>query len=154
MDADAIRGLVADLDTRRTLEEDAAWLKLRPLGAGVVPYLAEAYRAFRTWQGRASLVYHSVRFARTEEEAYRLGLAATQDRSWVVRHQACTLLAYALRRDAIPALEELIDSQDERTIADARAAIDAIEHQNHHLFLDRQHTGKVFLGITPPEADD
>ena len=151
MDADVIRQLVADLDTRRSSEEELAWARLRPLGSAVVPHLAEAYPRFRTWQGRASLLYHAIQYARTEEAAFQLGLAALRDRSFVVRYRACMLVAYSLRDEAVPLLEDLLQHPEPRTAADAGAALDAIRQQNHHLFLDRDHSGKVFLRVRPSD---
>ena len=56
------------------------------------------------------------------------------------------LLAYSLRADLLEELKSLItdgaSSQD-----DLLAAIDAIEHQNHHYFADRTHSGMVRMNI-------
>ena len=50
-------------------------------------------------------------------------------------------------RDRELALEALRDHSDARTAEDARAAIDAIRSQNHHYFIDRQHTGRMFWDL-------
>ena len=142
-DADPIHLLVRKLDTTRAALEAAAWSELQPLGAEVVPYLAAAFPSTRTWQGRTSLVFHSIRYARTHDAAFGLGLRALADRSFMVRYRACMLLAYSLRTAALPQLRELLHHTDHRTREDAAAAIDAIEHQNHHLFIDRDHSGRV-----------
>jgi hypothetical protein len=139
-----IQRLVAELDTRSASQEEAVWAKLKPLGANVVDHLAAFYPKAKTWQGRASLVFHSVRYARQSEAAFQLGLAALADKSKVVRYRACGLCAYSLRRDALPGLRLLVSHKDRRTAEDATAAIDAIEHQNHHLFVDRTHSGRSF----------
>ena len=143
MTPDQIRRAVAKLQTTSVVAEDEAWSILRPLGMEVIPYLLEAYPTFGKWQGRVSLVFHSVRYARVSEEAYDLGLLAIRDRATLVRYRACGLLAYSLRRDAIPHLESLLGHSDQRTSEDASAAIDAIRHQNHHFFRDREHTGQI-----------
>lgn len=137
-----IREEVARLDTKAGRQADEAWGRLRDLGVAVVPYLAEAYRSFGKWQGRVSLVFHCIRYARVSDEAYRLGLDALSDKSTLVRYRACGLLAYSLRPAAIPHLEALLHHTDSRTIEDAKAAIDAITHRNHHYFVDRGHTGR------------
>ena len=135
------------MDTTSFVQAENALLKLPDLGQGVVPFLAEAYPKFRKWQGRVALVFHSIRYARSSDTAFQLGLSALQDRATLVRCRACALLAYSLRRDAIPHLEELLSYQDDKTVAKARAAIDAIKHQNHHFFLDRNHSGRVFWEV-------
>lgn len=142
MDSERIAALVRELDTSQSLPAEKAWTQLRGLGVGVVPYLADAYGKFRTWQGRTSLVFHSIRYARSDERAFRLGVQALRDRSHVVRWRACGLLAYSLRRDALDVLRPLLQHTDMRTREDAAAAIDAIEHQNHHLYVDRDHSGR------------
>jgi len=137
-----IPSLVSELDTRSSLQEEAAWVQLRSLGVAVVPHLAAFYPRAKTWQGRASLVFHSLRFARESEDAYQLGIAALEDKSTIVRYRACGLCAYSLRKDALPALRALLSHKDIKTVEDAAAAIDAIESQNHHLFVDRDRSGR------------
>ena len=123
---------------------EAAWELLRELGPAVVPYLAEAYPAAKRWQGRTALVFHAIRFARESDAAFALGLRALEDRSYMVRYRACMVLAYALRTDATPALEALLQHADARTREDAARALDAIRHQNHHFFVDQTHSGRSF----------
>ena len=147
MDDREIASLVRRLDTHKWLEQEAAWGRLRPLRERVVPYLLDAYPSTRKWQGRVALVYHCVRYARTSEAAFRLGLAACGDKATLVRYRACGLLAYSLRDDALPALEALLEHRDGRTAEDAAAAIDAIRGRNHHYFIDRHHTGHIFWRV-------
>jgi hypothetical protein len=135
MDEQTIRMLVKQMDTTRDLDIEAAWVQLRSMGEGVVPYLAEYYPQARKWQCRVWLVYHAIRYARTSDDAFKLGLAARNDRARLVRYRACGLLAYSLRRDALPALRGLLQNTDPATAADATAAIDAIEHHDHHRFV-------------------
>jgi hypothetical protein len=68
-----------------------------------------------------------------------------------VRGDACGILAYSLRRDLVPKLQPLLEHRDPKTRAKAAAAIDAIERQNHHHFLDGAHTGAVFWYPDPHE---
>jgi hypothetical protein len=138
-----IRAAVKNLDTASSSAEQLAWLKLEPLGIAVVPYLAEAYPSFRKWLGRTSLVYHAIRYARSSEESFQLGLAALKDKSRVVRYRACGLLAYSLRRDAMQSLTAASNHSDSKTVEDALAAIDSIMNKNHNLFVDRSHSGGI-----------
>jgi len=142
-----IREHVGQLDTALVRREQEAWDRLRDVGVAVVPYLAEAYRSFRKWQGRASLVFHCIRYARQSDDAFRLGLAALSDKSAQVRYRACGLLAYSQRTDAIARLRPLLEHAEARTVGDAKAAIDAIARRNHHYFVDRDHTGRSFWQV-------
>lgn len=151
MNATEIRELVLRLDTTKQLEAENAWLELKPLGASVVPYLAEAYFKIKKWQGRVSLVFHSIKYAKVSEEAFELGLEALNDNATMVRYRACGLLAYSQRKDAISHLKKLLKHKDSKTVEDAKAAIDAIKKKNHHFFIDRNHTGKMFWEITSIE---
>jgi hypothetical protein len=143
---------LSETEIRRLIDEiatgsphaEVAWQSLRGLGAAVAPYLSEAYPDAKRWQGRTALLFHAIRFARVSEAAYALGHRALGDRSYMVRYRACMVLAYALRADAIPALEALLQHADPRTREDAARALDAIRHQNHHYFVDPGHTGRSF----------
>jgi hypothetical protein len=143
-----IRLLVLRLDTTSARDEEEAWAQLRGLGVTVVPYLREAYRTFRKSRGRVSLVFHAIGYARTSEEAFRLGVEALSDKATLVRYRACGLLAYSQRSDAVPHLKALLTHSDTRTVEDARAAIDAISNRNHHYFVDRGHSGRSFWQVS------
>jgi hypothetical protein len=147
MDESQIKELVRRLDTGDRSQEEAAWEQLRPLGASVVPYLAAIYPVMKKLEGRRAVVFHAIRHARTTEAAFQLGVLALNDRASIVRYRACGVLAYSLRRDAIPHLEKLLGHKDQKSVADARAAIDAIECQNHHYFVDRDHSGRSFWRV-------
>ena len=134
---------VRGLESPTTRGEEDAWQLLKPLGVSVCPYLLAAYSTFKRWQGRVSLVFHSIRYARVSEAAFQLGVLALNDRASLVRYRACSLLAYSLRKDALPHLKPLLAHKDEKTAQDAEAAIDAIRSKNHHFFLDRQHSGST-----------
>lgn len=69
----------------------------------------------------------------------------------VVRYRACGLLANSLQREAIPALKSLLNHPDTATRDDAAAAIMAIDKQNHHLFRDRDQSGKVQWILNPED---
>ena len=152
MDAVQVRRNVALLDTRNSTAGESAWDQLRPLGDAVVPFLLEFYPKCRTWQGRTALLFHATRYARATDAAVELGILALGDRSFMVRYRACGLLAYSLRRDALPPLKLLLPHLDSRTVEDAEAAIDSITNRNHHFFVDRDHSGHVHWIVN--ESDD
>lgn len=143
MTLDEIRSLVRALEATTGPTKEEAWQALKPLGVGVCAHLLAAYPAFKKWQGRVSLVFHSVRYARVSEDAFRLGVLALKDRASLVRYRACSLLAYSQRDDAVPHLKALLTHEDVKTAQDAEAAIDAIQSHNHHFFHDRTHSGRM-----------
>lgn len=149
MDDARIRELVGRLDTAKALDGENAWGELRPLGAAVLPFLAEFYPKARKWQGRAALIFHAMGYARTSETAFQLGLAALRDKATIVRYRACGLCAYSLRSDAVAPLKQMLEHPEAQTVADARAAIDAIQRRNHHYFVDRNHSGQSFWEVNP-----
>jgi hypothetical protein len=58
------------------------------------------------------------------------------------------LLAFSLRRDALPELREVLrELRGKAGHEYVAAAIDAIEHQNHNFFVDRAHSGKRTMTI-------
>ncbi len=111
------------------------------LGKKLPTFLLTKYRESNKWNARLSCVFHSLRYAPDSNDAYQLGVEALLDKSKPVRYRACMLLAISLNADAIPHLWKLIQSN--KSVEDAKAAIDAIKNQNIHYFLDRKHTGKV-----------
>jgi hypothetical protein len=149
-----IEAQVLKLDTTSAREQEDVWEQLKPLGEAVVPSLAQAYPRFRTAQGRVSLVFHAIRHARSSDDAFKLGLAALRDKATLVRYRACGLLAYSLRKDALSHLKEALSHPDEKTAEDARAAITAIKKQNHHLFIDRDQSGRTEWVVNESDAQD
>jgi hypothetical protein len=147
MEEREIRHLIAALDTDEAGKAEKAWALLRPLGPAILPYFLEAFPKTKKWKGRVSLVFHSIRYGRSHPEAFELGVKALTDKSTLVRYRACGVLAYSLRKDALPHLEGLLGHPDKKTAEDAKAAIDAIRNKNHHYFIDRDHTGKVFWQV-------
>lgn len=111
-------------------------------------HLLRRYRQAKKWQERVTDVFLALPYARTDPDALVLGIEALGDKSKVVRYRACMLLAYSLSRTAIPQLKARLQSEDDRmTIADLKAAIDAIEHNNHHYFVDREHSNQMFWNV-------
>jgi HEAT repeat protein len=152
MDDNEIRSLVTAFDTRDNAARDAVWQQLREFGERALPFFAELFPRAKRQEVRRDIAFHCIRYARTNEAAFRIGLAAIVDRSTLVRYRGCCILAYSLRLDAIPLLQKLLSHLDARTVADARAAIDAIENGNHHYFVDREHSGRVFWKVNIGDA--
>ncbi len=142
-----IQAEVQLLDSANPAALETAWQHLKPLGGKVLPDLAAAYPTFKTWQGRAALLYYSTPYARTHDESFRLACAALQDRSRVVRYRACGVLAYSLKAAALQPLQPLLTHADRNTVEDAKAAMDAITNGNHHRFMDRSHSGRSFWEV-------
>lgn len=149
-----IQSQVRALESTSVQGEEDAWQLLKPLGVGVCPYLLAAYPKFKKWQGRVSLVFHSIRYARVSEEAFQLGVLALNDRASLVRYRACSLLAYSQRKDALPYLKPLQAHEVAKTVKDAEAAVDAIRLRNHHLFVDRTHSGSTFWVVNESDRGD
>ena len=147
MDDFHIRKLITALDCDNWSDAEDAREKLIPLGPAILPFFLEAYPELKIYRGRSSIVYTSIKFARDFDDAVLLGIIALSDKSTIVRHNACTLLAFSLERTAIPHLKKLLNHHDKKTSDDALAAIDAIEHQNHNYFIDRSHSGTTFLNV-------
>jgi hypothetical protein len=146
---ESIDALLDRLDGSGSDREWEAADRLRDiLGDEVPKHLLARYRSQRSWRPRSSYVYHALRYARQSEAAIELGKLAVTDKSSVVRYRACMLLAYSLRRELLPFLEqELPRAADEKTRGDIAAAMDAIVEQNQHYFADRDHSEKVTLNI-------
>jgi len=142
-----IEQALAALDGRGSDAEFDAVSRLATLGDRFPALLLEKYKRSRKLGQRASCVYHATKYAKVNAAAYQLGLEALRDKSKVVRYRACLLLAVAQRRGAILSLRALVTSNLSRE--DALAAIDALEHRNHHYFVDREHSGKVTLNVSP-----
>jgi HEAT repeat protein len=130
---------------------DVEWRAIQSLqqlaGARLPELLLEKYRSSRLAGPRSSCVYHATKFARASEDAVQLGLEAMNDRSKVVRHRALGLLAYSQRRNLLDHLRTYLNTVDEASRADLLAAMDAHEQGNHHLFVDRERSGKVTWNI-------
>ena len=109
--------------------------------------LAAAFPLVRRASGRAAILFRLLRYSRRYPEVASLAIAALSDRAYLVREQACSMLAYSLRQDALPSLRALGTHSDAKTRADALAAADAITQQNHHYYVDRAHTGTTLWQV-------
>jgi hypothetical protein len=90
--------------------------------------MLKRYKFSRRWADRKSCVYHCIKYAKTHEDAYQVGIIALQDKSKTVCHQACLLLSAAQRKEAIEHLEELLSDEESRD--DAVTAIDVLLNLN------------------------
>ena len=152
MTSESESSIVALIDRLDGSGSDCEWSavdRLRTALDGDLPeYLLTRYKSQRLWKPRSSYVYHATRYAKESEAAVELGKLAVSDKSNVVRYRACKLLAYSLRRELLPFLEQVLSkTADEKTRGDIEAAMDAIAEQNHNFFADRDHSGKVTLNI-------
>jgi hypothetical protein len=146
--------LVASLSRTSQRELDAAIERLtQPGGVGALADdLVAAFPRVRAWQGRCNILYLLTALARTRPDVRSLAVEATLDRAYAVRMRACSLLAYSLAPEVVPSLERLLSHPHEPTRADAAAAIDAIRSRNHHLWLDREHSGRVLWEVSDRSA--
>ncbi|GAB2935201.1 hypothetical protein [Rheinheimera gaetbuli] len=145
MEISEIEAKLKLLNGRGSDDEYEAVKVLSKLGDMFPDLLLQKYRVSKKWGERASCVYHAIKFAKTNDSSFQLGIEATQDKSKHVRYRACMLLAIAQKSEAIIVLESLLNNTD--SASDAVAAIDAIQHQNHHYFADRDHSGMVTLNV-------
>jgi hypothetical protein len=140
-----IETLLAKLDGSGSDAEWTAILQLRTLDH-LPELLLAKYQRSKHFGARAACVYHCLRHASKNESAFKLGLAATEDRSKVVRNRAAMLLAVAQNAAAIPALESM-KTRYKESAADAEAAIKAIKNRDPNLYVDRKNSGMVTLNI-------
>ncbi len=117
------------LDGRSSADHHKAIAKLEALGANIPSLLLKKYKISRRWSDRASCVYHCIEYAKTDKDAYQIGIIALHDKSRAVRRRACKLLSVAQKPEAIEHLEELL--YDEASMNDAIAAINALIKPNH-----------------------
>jgi hypothetical protein len=143
MQTDRVNALIEAFSVTRRPEIDAAWEITHSMGDDLLALLAEAFPKIRKSEGRASVMRYVGKFSRENNAVFGMGILAVQDRSYAVRHYGCALLAYSLRSEALTTLSALLKHRDHRTVADARAAMDAIRSKNHHFFRDRDHSGKI-----------
>jgi len=148
MDSENLTKLLECLDGSGSDAEWSAAKELRTLGLELPTLLLKRFRWVRSWKARSSCVYHAMRYAKTSDDAFLLGVEAIKDKSKAVRYRGAMLLAYSQRADALPSLRAALHSLNGRPGADdLMAAIDAIESGNHHFFVDRTHSGKMKLTI-------
>lgn len=115
----------------------------------MTPLYVQAFPRVTAWQGRKSILFWLLRRVRSDPAIVALAIRALDDRATLVRQEACGLLAFALAEEALPALRGLAARDNGPAGKDASAAIDAITARNHHLFVDRNHTGNAFWKVRP-----
>lgn len=152
MEDEAIRAALKRMDTTSSRALHEAATPLRELGERAVPYFRNFVPLAKTYQCRAALLHLATRYARTNRVAFEMGLEGCDDRSSLVRYRACGLLAYSLRKEALPRLQALLDHPDAKTREDAAAAIQAIRKKSHHRYINRD--GKGFVRWVVNDSDD
>ena len=133
------------LDGSGSDEEYQAIKSLSSLGDKLPSLLLKKYHSSSKWGERASCVYHAIKYAHKNQDAFQLGIESIKDKSKKVRYRACMLLAVSQNIKAIPYLKPLLNVSGSQE--DAKAAIDAIENKNHNYFVDRDHSGMVTLNV-------
>ena len=151
MHVNEIRSVVAAFDTTDNAARDAVWRQRREVRERAFPFFSELFARAKRLQVQRDIAFHCISHARTNDAAFRIGLAAIGDKATMVRYRGCCVLVYSLRKDAVPRLQRLLSHADPKTAEDAKAAMDAIECRNHHYFVDREHSGRVF-GKTSPDS--
>ncbi len=136
MNEDEIFKLINKLDTTSLSEKEKYWTEIKELDLDIPYYFLKAYPTFKKWQGRVHLVFSCIKYARTNESAFELGIKALNDNATLVRYRGASILAYSLRKDAIQYLEMNLKHSDKETQKDAERAIRAIKNQNHHIFME------------------
>lgn len=111
----------------------------------LIPGLIAALPRIKNWIGRNAILFELIRYARKKPEIVECAMAFINDSAYMVRMQACAILAYSLRKDCVPHLKALLKHKDSKTRYDAIAALDAIKHEDHHYFLDRTHFGTLWV---------
>src|SRR5918999_5138091 len=115
---------LARFDSADAADREREWQEFPP-GADAMPLFLEAFPRMRRMEARTSMLYEATFFARVSEAAFRLGVLGCRDRSKYVRDRACGVLAYSLRRDALPALRPLLRDPDPLVRQGAEGAVHA-----------------------------
>lgn len=147
---DVVWKVLDQIDGTRSETDRAAIKRLKSLalGAELPTYLRQKYHKETKKNARMACLLLSLQYARDSEEAYKLGIDALDDRYKDVVGLAGCLLAISLRKEALPVLSRFAEEAKVEECKDyALRAIDAIEHQNSHYYLDVEHTGKAFLRV-------
>ena len=94
---DKIFELIKKLDTTSFIEQDKYWTEIKNLDIDIPKYFLKAYPVFKKCQGRVHLVFSCVKYARTSESAFELGVQALNDKATLVRYRGASILAYFYR---------------------------------------------------------
>jgi hypothetical protein len=115
---------LAYLDGRTSEDMRKAIAELEALGVDIPSLMMKKYKISRRWADRALCVHHCMKYAKTHEDAYQVGIIALLDKSRSVRRRACMLLSATQKKEAIEHLEGLLS--DETSRDDVVAAIDVL----------------------------
>ena len=135
--------IVRALDHKNSGDVSKHWYRLRETHrvSDMVDQMIEAFPLIKNAWGRNLILFDLIHFAQKDDRVIDLAITALHDRAYMPRYQACSILAFSLRKDALPHLNEFRDHKHQKTRVDIRAAIDAIEEQNQNLFVDRDRQG-------------
>jgi HEAT repeat protein len=149
---DEILALIQALDQKTYGASEDQRERLVEVGPDFLPYALDMLPKLKNAHGRNALVYTAMKFSRVSDQAVQLGITAMKDRSYPVRYHAAMLLAVSLSHQALPALQLALTHKDPKTVADATAAINAIQSANHNLFLSRNGSGAILsiMGLVEP----
>ncbi len=110
----------------------------------LVPFYVEAFYRIKNKPGRMYIAHYIISYVDLHPEIVDLAIYGLNDRSYIVRHHCCRILAFSGKHKALTYLEALKAHKNLKTREDAEAAINAITMKNHNLWVDRKNTGKVF----------
>lgn len=144
--------ILARLDAEQGSE--AVREELVPHGLDALASMAETLPTMRSWKARNAVVYTAIKFARKSDLSLETGRLGLQDKSKRVRQTACALAAFSLNPAMLVPLADCSSSSEPDVAEDVRAATHAIEQRNHHLFMDRQGTGRVRWHVWGSDDDD
>ncbi len=119
-----------------------------------LPVMLDMLPNLRSWQARNAVIYTAIKFSRRFAESRTMGVLGLGDKSVRVRQTACALAAFSLNDCFLEHLKRLIETHDDVSAVDAHAALSAIRGQNHHLFLDRNGSGRVFWNVMGSGVSD
>ena len=115
--------------------------------ADLVDVYVEAFYQLKNFPGRRDIAYWVGRYVKLQDNVFRMALHGIGDKSYIVRHHCCQILAFAQDDEALEHLNCHLEHKHKTTREDVAAAVDSIKCKNHNYFVDRGHTGRVFLDL-------
>lgn len=141
-EAKAVLAKMTSLTLEKKLESNQKIMNL--LNEKYPEFVLEMFNDIRHAPVRDLFICSMLHFVRHSEVAVNVAVIGLKDKSMTVRYNAAAALAYSLDPSVIPILEAATkkEPKNENRMT-YEAAIDAIEHQNHNFFVDRDHSGMV-----------
>jgi hypothetical protein len=140
-----VAAMVAAYDRKTWGEVDEAHVQLTERYGlhSLLPLMIAACPSLKSWKARKTLLFYLLPHARQYPSLVDLALRLVNDRAGQVREEALGIVAYSLDVRALAELRRHLHHADPATRAAVLAAIDAIENQDHNLFIDRDHSGNA-----------